>query len=195
MSKFSFNNLPRRQILEHNQIMEVHEKALDILEQTGVVFESEEALELLYSAGCKIEKESKCAKIPATLVEACIRSTPETFSLYDREGQFYCEFGDGKPRFNPGSSSVLVLDQDGKTSRSSTAQDLITITKVAQSMPQIDFVSSSVVAEETPLKLGSQFIYLTEIKHSKKPIIGGSIDEEGPKRTFELLKADRKSVV
>jgi trimethylamine---corrinoid protein Co-methyltransferase len=137
--------------------------------------------------------ETMMASIPAKLVEDSIRKAPESFSMYDREGNFYCEFGDGQPRFNPGSSSVLVLDRDGQTSRSSTAMDLIAITKVAQAMPQIDFVSSSVVAEEAPLQLGSQLIYLTEIKHSIKPIIGGAVDEAGPKRTFELLKAVRGS--
>lgn len=191
MSKFSFENLPQLQIINHDQILQIHRNALEILENTGVRFEFHDALALLEKAGCQVDYDSQIAKIPGQLVEDSINSAPETFSLYDREGDFYCEFGDGKPRFNPGSSSVLVLDQDGKTSRTSTAMDLIAITKVAQAMPQIDFVSSSVVAEEAPLQLGSQLIYLTEIKHSKKPIIGGAVDEAGPKRTFELLKAVR----
>lgn len=193
MSKFSFANLPELQLISQEQILEIHKNALDILSSTGVRFEFHEALALLEKAGCDVDYETMVAKIPGALVEKAVTSAPETFSLYDREGDFYCEFGDGQPRFNPGSSSVLVLDRDGKTSRSSTAMDLIAITKVAQAMPQIDFVSSSVVAEEAPLNLGSQLIYLTEIKHSKKPIIGGAVDEAGPKRTFELLKAVRGS--
>jgi trimethylamine--corrinoid protein Co-methyltransferase len=193
MSKFSFENLPQHQIINHDQIRDIYENALDIMETTGVRFEFHEALKLLHDAGCLVDYESMLVRIPRTLVEDSVRNAPETFSLYDREGEFYCEFGDGQPRFNPGSSSVLVLDRDGKTSRTSTAMDLIAITKVAQAMPQIDFVSSSVVAEEAPLELGSQLIYLTEIKHSKKPIIGGAVDEAGPKRTFELLKAVRGS--
>lgn len=193
MSKFSFDNLPQLQMINHNQILQIHEDALEILATTGVRFEYKEALKLLEAAGCLVDYDTLVARIPSTLVEDSVRMVPETFSLYDREGDFYCEFGDGQPRFNPGSSSVLVLDKDGKTSRSSTAMDLIAITKVAQAMPQIDFVSSSVVAEEAPLQLGSQLIYLTEIKHSKKPIIGGAVDEAGPKRTFELLKAVRGS--
>lgn len=193
MSKFSFENLPQLQVISHDQILEIHKSALEILESTGVRFEYHEALALLKGAGCQVDFETMVAKIPPRLVEDSVCNVPETFSLYDREGNFYCEFGDGQPRFNPGSSSVLVLDRDGKTSRSSTAMDLIAITKVAQAMPQIDFVSSSVVAEEAPLQLGSQLIYLTEIKHSTKPIIGGAVDEAGPKRTFELLKAVRGS--
>jgi trimethylamine---corrinoid protein Co-methyltransferase len=193
MSKFSFANLPQLQLINQEQILEIHKNALEILESTGVRFEYHEALEILETAGCQVDYQTMVAKIPGNVVEDAVRSAPETFSLFDREGSFYCEFGDGQPRFNPGSSSVLVLDRDGKTSRSSTAMDLIAITKVAQAMPQIDFVSSSVVAEEAPLNLGSQLIYLTEIKHSKKPIIGGAVDEAGPKRTFELLKAVRGS--
>ncbi len=193
MSKFSFDNLPQLQIINHDQIKVIHENALEILESSGVRFEYPKALEILGGAGCQVDFDTMTVKIPRTIVENSVKTAPETFSLYDREGNFYCEFGDGQPRFNPGSSSVLVLDKDGTTSRSSTAMDLIAITKVAQAMPQIDFVSSSVVAEEAPLQLGSQLIYLTEIKHSTKPIIGGAVDEAGPKRTFELLKAVRGS--
>lgn len=193
MSKFSFDNLPQLQIINHDQIREIHENALEILESSGVRFEYHKALEILKQAGCHVDDDTMVARIPRNLVEDSVQKAPESFSMYDREGAFYCEFGDGKPRFNPGSSSVLVLDKDGQTSRSSTAMDLIAITKVAQAMPQIDFVSSSVVAEEAPLQLGSQLIYLTEIKNSIKPIIGGAVDEAGPKRTFELLKAVRGS--
>lgn len=191
MSKFSFDNLPQLQIINHDQIQEIHENALEILESSGVRFEYHKALALLEEAGCLVDFDTMVVKIPRNIVEDAVRKAPETFALYDREGNLYCEFGDGQPRFNPGSSSVLVLDRDGETSRSSTAMDLIAITKVAQAMPQIDFVSSSVVAEEAPLQLGSQLIYLTEIKNSVKPIIGGAVDEAGPKRTFELLKAVR----
>lgn len=68
-------------------------------------------------------------------------------------------------------------------------KDLKLLTKVAQSLPHIDFVSSSIVCEEAPGELGSQYLYYTEMQNSIKPIIGGSTDVEGVPRTFKLLTA------
>ncbi|MDD4378080.1 MAG: trimethylamine methyltransferase family protein, partial [Eubacteriales bacterium] len=189
MEKFAYENLPQFRILTESQIEEVHENAIKVLENLGIVFAYDEALELLENAGCQVDKETQKVKFPRKLVEKCIESAPGTFDLYDRNGEFYCTFGDGKTRFNPGSSAGNLLAGDGETVRLSNVADLKLLTKVAQDLPQLDFVSSSIVCEEAPGQLGSQYLYYTEMQNSIKPIIGGSTDAEGVPRTFELLKA------
>ena len=66
---------------------------------------------------------------------------------------------------------------------------MVCLLYTSQSLPHIDFVSSSIVCEEAPGELGSQYLYYTEMQNSTKPIIGGSTDAEGVPRTFKLLKA------
>lgn len=188
-SKFTFGSMPQLRVLTDNQVEEVHEKAMYVLENLGIVFDYDEALDILENAGCTVDRETKKVKFPRAVVEKCIETAPKTFDLYDREGNFYCQFGDGKTRFNPGSSSGNVLADDGQTVRLSNVGDLKLLTKVAQSLPQIDFVSSSIVCEEAPGELGSQYLYYTEMQNSIKPIIGGSTDAAGVPRTIELLKA------
>lgn len=79
------------------------------------------------------------------------------------------------------------MESDGDTVRLSGVKDLKLLTKVAQSLPHIDFVSSSIVCEEAPGELGSQYLYYTEMQNSIKPIIGGSTDAEGVPRTFKAV--------
>ena len=189
MGKFEFDKTQQIHVLSEEQVKTVHEKALYILENMGMTFAYEEALDYLEGAGCEVDRETQKVKFPRELVEKCIESAPATFDLYDRNGEFYCTFGDGTTRFNPGSSAGNVLDHDGETARLSNVKDLKLLTKVAQSLPHIDFVSSSIVCEEAPGELGSQYLYYTEMQNSIKPIIGGSTDAEGVPRTFELLKA------
>jgi trimethylamine---corrinoid protein Co-methyltransferase len=43
MAKFSFEGQPSLRLLTNEQIATLHEKALEVLETTGVKFESEEA--------------------------------------------------------------------------------------------------------------------------------------------------------
>lgn len=189
MSKFVFDNSPGIKILTEEQVKNIHEEALRVLENMGIIFDNDEALDILEGAGCRVDRETKRVYFPPALVNKCIESAPQTFDLYDRNGDFYCTFGDGKTRFNPGSSSSNILESNGHTVRLSAVRDLKLLTKVAQSLPHIDFVSSSIVCEEAPGELGSQYLYYTEMQHSIKPIIGGSTDIEGVPRTFKLLEA------
>ena len=189
MEKFKFDETLQLKILTKSQVESMHEKALYVLENLGIIFAYEEALDLLEQAGCDVDRETQKVKFPRELVEKCITSAPSTFDLYDREGNFYCTFGDGKTRFNPGSSASNVLESDGDTVRLSNVKDLKLLTKVAQSLPHIDFVSSSIVCEEAPGELGSQYLYYTEMQNSIKPIIGGATDAAGVPRTFKLLTA------
>ena len=189
MSKFIYDNGPGLKVLNEEQVKQVHSEALRVLENMGIIFDNEDAREVLRNAGCRVDEETKKVYFPPELVNKCIETAPETFDLYDRNGEYYCTFGDGKTRFNPGSSSSNILESDGKTVRLSAVRDLKLLTKVAQSLPHIDFVSSSIVCEEAPGQLGSQYLYYTEMQNSIKPIIGGSTDIEGVPRTFKLLKA------
>lgn len=189
MKKFEFDENMQLKIMSEEQVKEIHEKALYVLENLGMIFAYDEALDLLEAAGCTVDRQTQKVKFPRELVKKCIESTPDRFDLYDREGNFYCTFGDGKTRFNPGSSSSNILESDGDSVRLSRVKDLKLLTKVAQSLPHIDFVSSSIVCEEAPGQLGSQYLYYTEMQNSIKPIIGGATDAEGVPRTFKLLTA------
>ena len=176
-------------VLTEEQMDQMHEEALRVLENLGIIFDYSEALDILENAGCRVDRETKKVYFPRAIVEKAIETAPSTFDLYDREGNFYCTFGDGKTRFNPGSSASNVLEADGDTVRLSNVKDFKKLTRVAQALPHIDFVSSSIVCEEAPGELGSQYVCYTEMQNSIKPIIGGSTDVEGVPRTFKLLTA------
>ena len=189
MKKFSFDNIKSTRILTDEQVLKMHEEALRVLENLGVIFDDEEALDILESGGCRVDRETCKVYFPSEVVLRAVETAPYSFDLYDREGEYYCTFGDGKTRFNPGSSASNILESDGQTVRLSGVKDLKLLTKVAHSLPHIDFISSSIVCEEAPGELGSQYLYYTEMQNSTKPIIGGSTDLNGVINTFELLKA------
>lgn len=193
MSKFKFDEMPQLRLLSNVQIEEIHEKAVNILGSSGVIFDDVNSLKVLSDAGCQVDAESRMVKLPRDVIEKAIMTAPGSLDLYDRDGNFYCTVGDGVTRFNPGSSAGNILTGDGVTVRPSGVADLKLLTKVAQSLDAIDFVSSSVVCEEAPGKLGSQYLYYTEMQNSVKPIIGGATDVAGVPRTFKLLEAVRGS--
>lgn len=189
VARFSFDGMPQLTLLKPDQIERIHENALKILEDVGVYFDSDEALKFLEDAGCKVDKESKIAKFPRSLVLKCIELAPETFKLYDREGEFYTEIGGDNVHFDPCSTPSNVLVNDGISVRQSTVEDMKTIVKVADYLPQYDLMSTSVVCHDIPVEMGDLYIYYLLLKGSKKPIIGGAIDVIGVRRTLDLFKS------
>lgn len=190
MAKFSFDNLTQQsRLLTNEQILQIHNNALDVLENVGVYFDSYEALDILAEAGCKVDKDTKIVKFPPSLVIKAIESAPEKFKLYDREGNFYTEVGGNKVHFDPCSTPANVLTSDGVTVRQSTSEDLKLIVKTVDYLPQLDFASTSVVCSDIPVEMGDTYIYYTVMKGTSKPIIGGAIDVPGVRRTYEMVKA------
>lgn len=59
MAKFSFDRQSKYQLLSEEEIKTIHEKALFILEHTGVKFDSEEALRILHDHGCHVDFEKQ----------------------------------------------------------------------------------------------------------------------------------------
>jgi trimethylamine--corrinoid protein Co-methyltransferase len=71
-------------VLSDSQIEAIHMATLDVLEKTGVKFESEKALKLLEKNGCVVDYGERIARIPAFVVEECIRTTPSSFTVRAR---------------------------------------------------------------------------------------------------------------
>ncbi len=189
MARFSFEEMPQLMLLNSEQIEQVHENALKILEDVGVYFDSAEALKILEDAGCEVDMGSKIAKFPRSLVLKCIELAPEKFNLYDRDGEFYTEIGGDKVHFDPCSTPANVLLNDGVSVRQSSVEDMKKIVQVADFLPQLDLVSTSVVCNDIPVEMGDLYIYYLLLKGSNKPIIGGAIDVIGVQRTFDLFKS------
>ncbi|MEG1497454.1 MAG: trimethylamine methyltransferase family protein, partial [Clostridiales bacterium] len=141
MKKFSFDSMPTLRMLDNNAIEEIHEGALDILENCGIHFDRDEAINILENAGCSVNHEKNIAKFPRDLVMKSISTVPDTVKLYDRDGNLYRELGGNKTNFYPGSCPKNMLDADGFTSRPAMAQDMKNIAKIAEYTPQLDFVS------------------------------------------------------
>jgi trimethylamine--corrinoid protein Co-methyltransferase len=190
MAKFSFDNIKQQwRLLSNDQILKIHENALELLENVGVYFDSDEALEILAEAGCKIDRSTKIAKFPPELIIKAIASAPEKFNLYDRDGNFYSELGGDQVHFDPVSTPAHVLTSDGESVRPSTSADLKMLVKAVDFLPQLDLASTTIVCSDIPVEMGDTYIYYTVMKGTKKPIIGGAIDVPGVGRTFEMVKA------
>jgi trimethylamine--corrinoid protein Co-methyltransferase len=190
VDKFSFKSQPKLRMLTEGQIKTIHEKALEILEQTGVYFPDAETLEVLVENGAVVDSGSKIVKFPPKMVMEAVEKVPSSFRLYDRNGEIAATLGEGNTYFDPGSSGIRMLEADGVTAREAVGLDLVKIAKVCESMGNISLLSTALTPYDIPKNIGDSFRVYALLKHSTKPFITGAYSKEGIRTIRELLAAD-----
>ena len=64
------------QLLNEDNLMQIHEAALEVLQYTGIGCGSVEGRKLFREAGAKVDEENEVVYIPPYIVEEALRSAP-----------------------------------------------------------------------------------------------------------------------
>lgn len=190
MEKFTFQSQPKLRMLTDDQIIVIHEKALSILENTGIYFQGAEALQVLKKNGADVDFNTKIVKFPSRMVTEAIEKAPSSFRLYNRGGEPVAALGEGKVYFDPGSSGIRFLESDGRTAREAVGADLVKIAKVCEAMDHIELLATALTPYDIPKNIGDSFRVYALLKHSTKPFITGAYTAGGVGAIRELLVAD-----
>ncbi len=179
---------PRFELLEPALIDRVVDEALSLLASPGVKVEEPEAIRLLVGAGASADGAR--VSIPEPMVRRALDTVPHAFDLYDRSGRPSVRYGSGAVHFDPGSSGVSVLDPETLETRASMADDLARITRVADTLPAYDAVSTAVVCHDVPTEIGDLYRLFVCLANSDKPIVTGAFTPRGSGAMLDLLALD-----
>ena len=127
-------------ILAADGAQRIIDASLDLLASSGVVFEpGSEALEILADNGCDASPEG-IVRIAPDLVHEAVASVSRSARLWDRDGSDFIRIDKDHTCFFPGMTCIKVYDLETGEARSSNREDLETITRVADALPNIDGV-------------------------------------------------------
>ncbi len=187
MAKFSFDRMPQLQLLSSSDIEQIHQSALEHLENVGVLFDHEEGLKILQNTGCTVDFEAKTAKFPPALVKKAIESAPEQFNLYGRNGDLIIELGRGQTYFAPGPGCPSILADSGIETRRGSYKDLVLSTKVADVLPKISLNSTTIAPDDIPVEIRDVYALYIALKGSNKPVNGEAWTPGAVPRLYELV--------
>ena len=112
----------------------------ELMRDVGVGFEPDPKVMSLFSeAGCSVSSEG-LVKFDPKLVKQAIASVAKSVKLWNRSGSEFIEIDNRHTWFVSGMTAIQVFDLESGESRSSTRDDLVTITRVADALPNIDAV-------------------------------------------------------
>jgi trimethylamine--corrinoid protein Co-methyltransferase len=171
--------------LTDEQCRLIHCASLEILERTGVLLYYQPAIDILKKAGCIVEENR--VRIPEHLVEWALRASPSHIMMYDRFGKPMMPLGDRVCTYGTGSDCLNILDHRSGERRKALLKDIIDGVRVADAMPNIDFIMSMFLPSDVPAGADVRQMEVM-LCYSNKPICFVTYEWEGMVEIIEMIE-------
>ncbi len=178
---------PSLQVLSTEEEKKILQEAIKLLENPGIIVSNSEGLNLLSDAGAKVNLNSKVASIPEELIHNALENCPAEFSLYNLKGDPAVKYGSERTFFNPGSSTLYILDSQTQKTRKVITNDLVQFIQLVENLPPIDAQSTAMVPSDVPEAVQDLYRLYLALCYMTKPIITGIFRKESWKVMKELL--------
>ncbi|CAB1056817.1 hypothetical protein D1BOALGB6SA_1556 [Olavius sp. associated proteobacterium Delta 1] len=160
---------PGYRILSTGQIDRIHAATLELLETVGVNIRHRGARDMMAEAGCTVRNDGTVF-IPGQLVADAIQSAPSSVSIYNRLGEKALQLEDRRIHFGLGTDLAKIYDLETGRIRESTLKDVQTAVRIADALPEIDFIASYVIPNDSPPNLMYIDAFKSQLEHSTKAI-------------------------
>ena len=161
-----------------SQLNDLHLASLEILRRTGVRVYEPEALDLLATAGCVVSQDN-LVRFPAAVVEESLLYAPKRIVLCDRAGAPRVFLEGRHTYFGTGSDLPNVLDLETGERRAARLSDVADAARLADYLPNLDFVMSMALPSDVPSKTSDRKSFLAMLTNTIKPIVFTAWDENG----------------
>jgi trimethylamine--corrinoid protein Co-methyltransferase len=133
--------------LGKHEIGRIHEHALRVLAETGLVIHDVEMVTRLTDMGAQVHQENgrRRVTIPSDVVEDAVSRAPAVVTLYDRLGEEAMVLGAGRLHARSSSGATAVLDRDGGQRREATCEDAADAVRLADGLSNVHGVSTMAV--------------------------------------------------
>ena len=179
-----FSNL---RVLSDAQLEQSHGASLEILARTGVRVCDRQALEILRDAGCSVS-DGDVVRFPAAVVEEAIDLAPSRIVLGHRSGDSRLVLEGPRSYFGTGSDLPHTLDLESGERRMSLLSDVAETARLADALPNIDFVMSMALPSDVPRETSDRHSFLSMVANTSKPIVFTAWDESGLADIIEMAE-------
>ncbi len=177
-------------VLSEADIERIHLASLSLLEEQGMRTDSDLILDIFRKGGANVDLDSGVIRLSPDMVEAALESAPKSFVLYGREPEMDILLEAGRVYYGMGGTpEPFFWDYDTKGPRAPTKRDMVNNTRIAQALPNIDFVMALCLAGDVPA--GSQYYheYDALFRNTTKPIVYTATNRKEAAKYLEMAIA------
>jgi trimethylamine--corrinoid protein Co-methyltransferase len=176
-------------ILSRNEIEEIHQRALDVLQQVGCFFESEEALSLIEKHGGIVDHSTRVAKLSRSMVEKAIGLCPSSMLLAARDPARDIHAEGDRVYFGPGTLPVKVRDLESGDIRMGTLKDCADFARLIDALEFIHFFKCNITPNDVNLKIPELYMVDAAFNNTTKQISSTALSVEGAMDIYRMAVA------
>ncbi len=133
--------------LSPGDIEQIHQTALDALEQIGLADAPESGVRYLTGAGAILGDDGRL-RFPRALIEDTIARANREVTLHGRDPKHDMMLSGTRVHYGTAGAAVNMVDVDGRAYRNSTLQDLHDAARISDVLDNIHFVQRPMVARD-----------------------------------------------
>ncbi len=162
------------ELLDSNEVHEIHTASLEILEQVGIRVQNEKARRIYAKHDCQVDSSSNVVKFPPRVVEEYRQAFAPTFTFRGRNPDFDRTIPGDRPVIVTASSAPNILDPVSGKERRATSHDMANIAYLINELSGYDVFSISTLADDAPKGQFSLSRFYPALKNCTKPVRGNT---------------------
>lgn len=185
---YRHNRAVQTRCLTDDEMLLLHQASLEVLERTGMRFHAAEAVELFRRAGAAVT-DGNLVRIPPHLVERALQTAPKNISIFDRNGRQAMALGGYRSYYGPGSDAAHIYDLETGVRRKAVMDDVVAATRLADALPNIDFIMSQFMPSDLPVDRYEQLQMAMMLQETTKPIVFVGLETMSTVRAVKMAAA------
>lgn len=166
-------------ILKQNEIEEIHQRALDVLQQVGCFMDHDEALAIFEEHGAIVDHSTRIVKIPRNMVEEALRLSPSSILLAARDPKKDIHAEGDRVYFGPGTLPIKVRDLETGQVRMGTYKDCENFTRLIDALEFVHFFKGMMMPCDVNQNLGELYMAKAAFHNTTKQISMNSFSTQG----------------
>ncbi|MFO7750696.1 MAG: trimethylamine methyltransferase family protein [Desulfobacteraceae bacterium] len=172
--------------LSQAEIQTIHESALKILSDIGMLFPAKEALSVFENAGADIDNNT--VRISESLVNQALKTirTRKEVTLFGLDPEKDICFDSHDPGLSCMTMATSVIDPHSGEKRPATDRDLARLVSMADRLDHIRVNGGPVTPQDVDHRVCDWYTWATCLKNTTKHITGGVLGYDGVKDAIEM---------
>jgi trimethylamine--corrinoid protein Co-methyltransferase len=166
-------------ILNQNEIEEIHQRALDVLQQVGCFMDHDEALAIFEDHGAVVNHSTRIVKIPRNMVEEALRLSPSSILLAARDPKKDIHAEGDRVYFGPGTLPIKVRDLETGQVRMGTYKDCENFARLIDALEFVHFFKGMMMPCDVNQNLGELYMARAAFHNTTKQISMNSFSTRG----------------
>ncbi len=172
--------------LAEAEVGRIHDGALEILDQTGLLVRNTKARRRFAEHGARVDEAAERVRIPPAVVERHLAMVPPTITLRGRDPRFDVTLPRALPVVATASSAPDIVDPVSGKVRRATSEDIARIGHVVNELEGFDVFSISVLADDAPEGQFNVARFWPALKNCLKPVRTSVLDPVEARKVLRL---------